>query len=597
VDEAAGLESPASPPRRWHASSFAALRSDAPKTTLFDYSEDRHEPGTFRRRSINTLRGLRALRSSKWFVFVLALSLGLAGSVVARATGFEATGSTTRVSLTPSGGQANGVGDLAAVSADGRYVAFYSSASNLVADDNNGAGDVFVRDRTSNATMLVSVADDGTQIGSNSECSPPAVSGDGRFVAFCSDAANLVTGDTNRTYDVFVRDTWNKTTRRVSVATDGTEGSTGSVDEAMSADGRYVAFASGSILTPGDTNGTLDVFVRDTLNDTTTRVSIGKNGADSNNYSGSPSISADGHHVAFYSAASNLVDGDTNSLDDVFVRDIVTGETRRASVATDGTQATHQSVQSAVSGDGTFVAFWSNANNLVAGDTNSGADVFVRDTAHNTTTRVSVATDGSQGNRAVQGATIAITQDGRYVVFGTASSTLVAGDTNDVDDIFVRDRLKNETARLSVSTNGTESNGATYSPALSSDGRVIAFMSYASNLVDGDTNGVPDVFTRTRDLTPLPPSATACASPTISGTDNAETITGTPGADVIDGHGGNDTINGLSGDDVICGGDGGDILYGGTGNDTLVGGPRRDKCIGGAGTDSAAECEATKSVP
>ena len=393
------------------------------------------------------------------------------------------------------------------MSADGRYVTFESEASNVVPGDTNHARDVFVRDLRSGTTERVSVATDGTQ--ANSDSLIPAISADGRYVAFMSDASNLVPGDTNEGWDVFVRDLRSGTTRRVSVATGGTQASlfsgSGSGSPAISGDGRYVAFDSeASNLVPGDTNRTNDVFVRDLRSGTTQRVSLAADGTQGNDYSEYPAISADGRYVAFESDASNLVPGDTNEGWDVFVRDLRSGTTELVSVATNGTQANSYSSAPAISADGRYVAFWSGASNLVPGDTNEHYDVFVRDRQLGTTDRVSVASNGTQANG--DSAFPAISADGRYVTFESEASNVVPGDTNHARDVFVRDLRSGTTERVSVATDGTQANSDSLIPAISADGRYVAFDSAASNVVPGDTNDLEDVFVRDLKGAPPPPS-------------------------------------------------------------------------------------------
>jgi hypothetical protein len=291
-----------------------------------------------------------------------------------------AAGDTTRVSVATDGSQGNSFSSRASISADGRFVAFESPASNLVAGDTNGTYDVFVHDRTTGATTRVSVATDGTQ--GNSGSGRVSISADGRFVAFQSSASNLVAGDTNLAYDVFVHDRTTGATTRVSVATDGTQGNSNSAYPNPSADGRFVAFVSlASNLVAGDTNGVEDIFVHDRTTGATTRVSVATDGSQGNGYSAGSHISADGRFVAFDSRASNLVAGDTNGTSDVFVHDRTTGATTRVSVATDGSQGNSDSWLGlrSLSADGRFVAFDSSASNLVAGDTNGAGDIFVHE--------------------------------------------------------------------------------------------------------------------------------------------------------------------------------------------------------------------------
>jgi Tol biopolymer transport system component len=265
----------------------------------------------------------------------------------------------------------------AAVSADGRYVAFHSSATNLVADDTNGQTDIFVRDRQSGTTERVSVDSAGIQ--SNNATYGPKISADGRYVAFQSFASNLVANDTNGVYDIFVHDRDTGMTERVSVDSAGEQSAGSSYDPSLSADGRYVAFSSYGDLVDDDTNAEGDIFVRDRQTDTTERVSIDSAGAEGNDNSFDPSISADGRYVAFRSYASNLVAGDTHYREDIFVHDRQHATTKRVSVDNLGREADDDSSGPSISADGRFVAFQSNAANLVAGDTDFTSDIFVRD--------------------------------------------------------------------------------------------------------------------------------------------------------------------------------------------------------------------------
>ncbi len=288
------------------------------------------------------------------------------------------TGAIEVVSVSSDGAHGNGRSYEPSISADGRYVAFESDATNLVPGDTNGSNDIFVHDRQTGVTERVSVSSDGAQ--GNQYSYYPFISADGRYVAFESRATNLVPGDTNISYDVFVHDRQTGVTERVSVSSGGTQGKNNSQHPAISADGRYVAFMSyASNLVPGDTNGTYDVFVRDQQTGVTERVSVSSDGTQGNSISYAPSISGDGRYVALSSYASNLVPGDTNGTSDIFVRHRQTGVTERVSVSSGGTQGNGDSRVPAISADGRYVAFESDASYLVPGDTNGAWGVFVRD--------------------------------------------------------------------------------------------------------------------------------------------------------------------------------------------------------------------------
>jgi Tol biopolymer transport system component len=350
-------------------------------------------------------------------------------------------------------------------------------------------------------TTRVSVASDGTQ--ANDHSVDPSMSADGRYVAFESKASNLVSGDTNGEQDIFVHDRQTGQTTRVSVASDGTQARSGtiygSLSPSISADGRYVAFHSyATNLVSGDTNLSSDVFVHDRQTGQTTRVSVASDGTQANNLSADPSISADGRYVAFVSFADNLVSGDTGYVD-VFVHDRQTGQTTRVSVATGGGQANGNSYGPSISADGRYVAFESDATNLVSGDTNFSADVFVHDRQTGQTTRVSVASDGTQANG--QSSKPSISADGRYVAFMSFADNLVSmypGPAPRIYRIYVHDRQTGQTTLVSVASDGTPADSGAFYPSISPDGRYVAFRSNASNLVSGDTNGTWDVFVHDR---------------------------------------------------------------------------------------------------
>jgi Tol biopolymer transport system component len=402
----------------------------------------------------------------------------------------------TRESVSTGGTEGNKLSSDAIISYTGRYLVFDSDATNLVAVDTNLFRDVFLKDTQTGSLTMISVSSAGVQGNALSSVQRPGiVSDDGQFVAFYSSASNLVAGDTNLVRDVFLRDTVNSTTTMVSVSTGGVIGNALSSGPSMSGDGKLIAFySSASNLIAGDTNLVRDVFLRNLTTNTTTRVSVSSAGVEGNGESSGPVISHDGRYVAFYSSATNLVGGDTNAFRDCFVRDLQTNTTTRVSVSTAGVQGDKLSSDPCLSADGRYVAFYSDATNLVSGDTNAVRDVFLRDRQLNTTIRVSLSTGNVQGN--ARSETQAISGDGKFVAFDSDATNLVAGDVNLVRDTFLRDVTASTTILVNADANGVHGNATSANATLSSDGKLIAFGSNASNLVAGDTNLVEDIFLR-----------------------------------------------------------------------------------------------------
>jgi Tol biopolymer transport system component len=403
------------------------------------------------------------------------------------------------------GAQGNSNSSAPSISADGRFVAFESDATNLVSGDTNGMRDVFVHDREIGATTRVSVSSGGAQ-GNRSSCNS-SISSDGRFVAFDSESTNLVVRDTTLSADVFVHDQQTGDTTIVSVASDGTQANRESWHPSISADGRYVAFQSlATNLVEGGSSNDVGIYVHDRETGVTTIVSVSSAGSHGDGSSYRPSISAYGRYVAFFSYADNLVSGDSNGMQDVFVHDRQTGETAIVSMSSDGTQGDRASWFPTISADGRRVAFESLASDLVPGDFNGKSDIFVHDRESGVTFIASVASDGAQGNSSSY--VPAISADGRYVAFHSWASNLVAGDTNVNPDVFVYDGETGVTDRVSMASDGAQGNDDSRDVAISMSGRYVTFGSQANNLVGGDTNECrgfrdghcPDVFVRDRGI-------------------------------------------------------------------------------------------------
>ena len=361
---------------------------------------------------------------------------------------------------------------------------------------------------------LVTVTTGGVPANETTAQDGISVSADGTLVAFVSGSPNLVAGDTNGVRDVFVRNLATGTTTRASLGTGG-QANGASSNARISADGRFVVFTSlANNLVAGDTNGVADVFERDLATGQTTRVSVSAGGVQGTDASGGAAsgISADGGAISFSSAASNLVPGDTNHSRDVFVWTRASGAVERVSVASDGSQAAAgASDASSISADGRYVAFASTAPNLVAGDTNLAADVFVHDRVTGSTVRASVTASGGQAATASSLQPGGLSADGQVVAFDTAAP-LAAGDTGG-NDVYVRDLAAGTTERISVNSAGLGANGNSSAAAISADGRYVAFESSATNLDPADTGGDEDVFVRDR-VSGLTRLVSASASPT-----------------------------------------------------------------------------------
>lgn len=408
----------------------------------------------------------------------------LAALVLVSTAPSATTARTTRVSVSTNQQQGDRPSWTAGVSASGRFVAFTSQATDLVPGDTNDRQDAFVIDRKNGRTQRVSVSSSGAQAkaGPNPDGGSAAlgISANGRYVLFRSDASNLVPGDTNGKMDAFVCDRATGKTRRIPPA------GLGVYAGALSANGRY------AVLQADENVYRYDLRRRHLLALT----------AGANHWSEEPSISAGGRYVAFTSIASNLVRGDTNKLPDVFVRDVLTRKTTRVSVTSAGRQGVGKKYSNGsngptISSDGRYVAFHSDMTNLVPRDTNGVFDIFVHDRLSGKTQRVSVSSAGAQSN-AESGSGTSFSSDDRYVAFSSLATNLVAHDRNGITDVFIRDLRKhrNQLVSLGMHGQGDDASWVGLGAAFTRDGRYILFASWAANLVPGDTNGVADVFVR-----------------------------------------------------------------------------------------------------
>lgn len=379
------------------------------------------------------------------------------------------------------------------VDASGRFVVFVSESDDLVADDANEASDVFLRDRVLGTTVRVSVnKDDGGDASGAS--ANPCISDNGRYIAFGSVAGDLVDGDGNGLEDVFVWDRVAGTMTRVSVAADGGDPDGASNYPSLSADGNRMAFGSyATNLVGTGANSNADIYVRDFSLETTVKVTVRQDGTLTESNSWLPSLSADGLHVSFTSGDSGLVADDVVSPQDVFVCDLESGIIERVSITTSGGEGTGRNGDSAISADGTVVAWWSRATDLVEGDTNGVDDILVRDRIASTTTRVSVSSAGEQAEGSGSWHA-SISDDGRFVAFCSDAHNLVDDDSGLAGGVFSHDRWTGITRRHSVTMSGEEAWDYSRRPSLTPDGAYMVFESGASNFVPDDTNAAQDVF-------------------------------------------------------------------------------------------------------
>src|SRR5687767_9074037 len=333
-----------------------------------------------------------------WRLLLMSVSLLLAVGLLSPGSALaHPPGITTRVSVSSDGTEGNDASGISAISGDGRVVAFGSNATNLIAGGNLPFN-IFVHDRQTGTTEIVSVSSSGRQ--GEGFSSAPAISHDGRFVAFDSDATNLVQGDQNNTTDVFRHDRDTGETILISVNSAGQQGDSSSHAPAISADGRFVVFHANSSLAPEDTNQQTDVYIRDVQAGITTLVSIGFDGSAGNGTSFIQDINGDGRFVAFVSDSTNLIPNDVQDFEaNVYVRDLVTGTTELVSVGSDGTRANVGFFdRPSISADGRYVAF-STIASLVPQDTRQfSLDIYLRDRQAGTTELISVNSAEVPGN-------------------------------------------------------------------------------------------------------------------------------------------------------------------------------------------------------
>jgi Tol biopolymer transport system component len=409
---------------------------------------------------------------------------------------------TAHISVTYEGAGGNRPSEAADNSGDGRRVVFESEATNLVLGGTTGMRQIYLRERDAEDTWLISADDAGEE--GDGPSAQAAISSDGRFVAYASEATNLIgpSKDTNAVSDVFLHDTVTGQTSRVSVDSASNEAGGASSEPTLSGDGGVVAFTSEAddLLGPGgDTNAVADIFVHETGNGVTERVSIGPGGIEADGASRRSALSGDGGLVVFESAATNLVAGDANGVTDVFLHDRATGTTRRLSELPGGIGGDAASFDAAISADGSTAAFASAAANLVPGDTNGVEDVFVVDIASGAIERVSMAWDGDEAD--AESRRPSLSADGRYVVFDSLAANLVVGPLYGERNVYLHDRATGITERVSLTYYGGQITGYGEQTAsesrrarISADGVSIAFDSDGPALPTDRNGTAADVY-------------------------------------------------------------------------------------------------------
>jgi Tol biopolymer transport system component len=412
------------------------------------------------------------------------------------------------------------------LSANGRYVLFSTNAKNFARKDASGDEDAYVLDRWTGVQHRASQNSAG--IKAKLSCFDARMSPDAHYVVYWTGSNNLDPRDTNSAVDVFVHDRINGTTELASVNSLGVVGNAASALPSVSGDGRWVCFASDSTnFEPGDSGLWTDIFVHDQISGITERIDRTPSGGWPSGHALGSAVSSDARFIAYTSKAPDIVPNDTNGAEDLFLYDRSTQVTERISVANDGTEANGETnYLFTMSSDARYFAFASTASNLTVGDTNGDFDVFVRDRYLQTTECVSVALDGLPSN-GLSGAPF-VSDDGRFIAFGSHGSNVIIGDDNQTADAFLRDRTAGQTVLITATPWGSVGHLGAFPSAISSDGRWVGFFGESRDYVAGDYNGKSDAFVR--DWNPPPPAVYCTAKANSLGCTPALTFTGSPSA-------------------------------------------------------------------
>ncbi|MXQ13887.1 hypothetical protein GR328_20975, partial [Microvirga makkahensis] len=497
-----------------------------------------------------------------------------------------ATGALVKISTAADGTGGNQNSTSVQLSADGRYAVFASHATNL-GSGGPTSSDIFWKDLVTGEVRLVSSAQ---WTGADGNSYAPQISADGRYVLFESSATNLVPGDP-ASQDIFLKDVVTNAIVRVSASASGEGGNASSFNAQFTPDGRFVVFESrADNLVAGDTNGDLDVFVKDLTTGAISRASTDANGGEGDGDSLNARISADGRYVFFQSDAA-LVPGDTGTFD-IFRKDLTDGSIVKVSASANGEGGNGNSFFASVSADGRYVTFTSQATNLVPGDPSGfPGDVFLKDLQTGAIARLSVRADGSEGD-GNPGLDLRsqISADGRYVAF-QSSSRLVPGDEDFASDIFLVDAAYlphrqaivegryveaklgvGAASRVSIAWGDGTASTVTPSLGSASFSHIYASSGTKAALVTVKQGAQTWVVPYKVDLAAGTLARNTALIDTLSGGAAADALTGDAFANRLYGNSGSDRLYGRSGNDTLAGGLGHDRLYGEAGNDTLDGG-------------------------
>jgi Tol biopolymer transport system component len=497
------------------------------------------------------------------------------------------------ISAAPDGSAGNGPSLFPSVSENGRYVAFRSEATNITSEDQDTVRDIYVRDRQTGQVALASRASGAQGAKGNRDSYNPRISANGRYVVFRSNAENLAPADTDNTEDVFRRDLETNQTELVSRASgaDGAKGNAPSGSAWISADGQRVAFRSEATnLAPDDLDPVPDIYVRDMSTNLTILVSraSGEAGPKALGTSEFPIISADGRHVGFRSEAPNLAPEDPDTIEDIYVRDLQTNETRLVSrAAGEGAKGNARSTFLSLSADGNEIAFDSQSSNLHPEDTLPDADVFLRNMATGEVELISRAS-GPAGPKGTPGSSEpSISANGRYVAFQSAATNLDPDDTDGTLDVYLRDRETFMTEALSPALENPYNRS--FEAQMAGGGSLIAYQADSGTASSGASVPPSDVWGSANPKLGkcLGKRVTLVATPDgrTKGTPERDVILGSDGAEEIKGGKGNDRICAGAGDDEVKGSAGRDKVKGNGGDDEVKGNSDRDKLEGSGGKD------------